>query len=615
MTPLPDGTPTSAEVLAKIHAERGPIISASEPQRRADRGPEAPDRPRASAPTAQASADQPSSADAAADDLSGETHGHMTVAQALIAIGARSDLFHDERGDAYAVTMDKDVRRTLRLRGRDFRRWLCGCYYAETGRAANGEAIAAALGVLEAKATFSGARIALSNRLAEQDGAVYIDLCDERWRAVRVTADGWTVLDKPPVMFRRYAHQQALPEPERGGDLSALRPFLNLRNQQDQHLIEAWLATAPFAHAPRPVLMLHGPQGAAKSTLARALKSLLDPSATDTIDLGRDPGALALVLDHNAVPCFDNVSALPTWASDMLCKAVTGGGFSKRELYTDAEDVILAFKRAVIVTGINIPTHAPDLLDRTLLIELERIDPARRRDERAFWADFDAARPRLFGALLDAVSGILRHRHHAHGHFDGLPRMADFALLACAYAEHAEIGAGRMMTVIMDNTAQQTQEVIESDPVAAAVRDFAEKHRRWEGTPSQLLEALSAPFATSRAFPEGWPRSAKSMGRRLTVLQATLAEVGVRVTRTHSRDKRSRIIDLAVGDTRQTSETSGMSGANQDAASVTDVSSGPRSANVRETSDPRHDAGAEPDDSDVSDVSLHDAAAPAGEVF
>lgn len=309
--------------------------------------------PNARAPTA--AEDQ---AEAPAATVAPTSAAGGTVAQAVIEIGARCDLFQDERGDGYAVTTDRGIRRTLRLRGRDFRRWICGRYYAETGKAASGEAIAAALGVLEAKATFDGPQISLFNRFAEQGGSVFIDLCDDEWRAVQITSEAWTILDKPPILFRRYAHQQALPEPERGGDLAELQSFLNLRNQDERHLIEAWLATVPFSAAPRPALMPHGPHGAAKSTLARALKSLLDPSATDTIDLGRDPAALAQVLDHNAVPIFDNVTGISTWVGDMLCKAVTGGGFSKRELYTDADDVILAFKRALIVTGINIPTHA-----------------------------------------------------------------------------------------------------------------------------------------------------------------------------------------------------------------------------------------------------------------
>ncbi len=461
--------------------------------------------------------------------------------QKLIAIGVRCDLFHDERNDAYAVADENGVRHTLRLRGKLFTIWLRNRYYVETGKAANGEAVGAARGVLEAKAIFDGKRIPLCNRFAEHDGVIYIDLCDSKWRAVKVTAEGWEVLDKPPVLFRRYAHQHPLPDPIRGGSLAELRPFLNVRHDDEWHLMEAWLATAVFAGIPRPALMMHGVQGAAKTTSSRALKSLLDPSATNSVDLGRDPAALAQVLDHNAVPCFDNLTNIPSGVADMLCRAVTGGAFSKRELYSDSDDVIYAFMRALILTGINIPTHAPDLLDRMLLIELDRIEQKDRRDERSFWAEFVEARPRLFGALLDAIVGILKFRDQIK--LDRLPRMADFARLACAYAEHSGVGAKKMMSIIMANAGRQIEEVIESDPLATAVRELANARGSWTGTASELWGELNK--GTEKP-PEDWPRSAKSLGKRIKVLQTTLIEAGIAVTTGRkSTDGKSRLITLA----------------------------------------------------------------------
>ena len=207
-----------------------------------------------------------------------------------------------------------------------------------------------------------------------------------------------------------------------------------------------------------------------------------------------------------------------------------------------------------------------------------------RRDERAFLAAFDAIRARLFGALLDSIVGTLRQRERVREHCALLPRMADFALLACSYAEHVAIGAETMMAIIVDNASRQIQEVIESDPLATAVRDLAEKHGRWQGTAGALLAELNARFGYSKERPEGWPKSAKSVGRRLKVLHTTLAEVGVRITWKHSDDRKSRLIELAVREVAQTFETSVMFEASQDAVSRADISSEAFAANVREMS-------------------------------
>lgn len=498
-----------------------------------------------------------------ANDVSAhpEKEEKLTTAKQLIDLAVKHcDLFHDERGDCYAVILHKGIRRTLKLRGREFRRWLAGLYYAETGRAANNEAIATALSVLEAKASFDGRMLELANRFAMRDGCIFIDVADDQWRVVKVTPDGWEVMKNPPVLFRRYSHQQALPDPFRGGKLSDIHQHLAVRHEDDKLLLEAYLVAASFSEIPRPAITFHGPQGASKTTSARCLKSITDPSLTESIDLGKSPADLAQVLDHHGLPCFDNLTSIPTWASDMLCRAVNGGAFSKRELYSDDSDIISSFKRPMIITGINIPTHAPDLLDRLLLIELERIAPDKRMDEATFWAQFNADKPMLFGALLDAIAGALRHLPNIK--LDKMPRMADFARIACAYAEHAGIGSDRMLDIIMRHTSRQTQEVLDADPVASAIREFVALHKSWTGTAGKLLELLNERAPTPR--PDGWPKAANNLTRKINVLHSTLNEIGISIRRHKEGSARERLLTLeSSADSSSASSASSISNINR----------------------------------------------------
>lgn len=461
----------------------------------------------------------------------------QSTANALIEMAVKHcDLFHDERSDGYAVTTHKKIRRTLKLRGREFRRWLAGAYYADTKRAANNEAISTALSVLEAKATFDGKMLELSNRFAMRECVIYIDMGDDKWRAIKVTAKGYEILDKPPVLFRRYSHQKALPDPIKGGKLSGIHNHLAIKSEDDKLLLEAWLVACAFPDIPRPAPTFHGPQGASKTTSSRIIKSLTDPSLTEAIDLGKSPADLAQCLDHHGVPCFDNLTSIPAWAADLLCRAITGGAFSKRELYSDDSDIIFSFRRVVIITGINIPTHAPDLLDRLLLIELERIAPDKRVDEATFWATFNADRPMLFGALLDAIAGTLKHLPNVK--LNRMPRMADFAKIACAYAEYTGIGADRMLDIIMSHTARQTQEVLDADPVATAIRDFIQKRGSWSGTAAELLVLI-----TPASKPDNWPKQANALARKINVLHATLNECGISVRRDRAGTSRKMTLE------------------------------------------------------------------------
>jgi hypothetical protein len=71
----------------------------------------------------------------------------------------------------------------------------------------------------------------------------------------------------------------------------------------------------------------------------------------------------------------------------------TGSGFSKRELYTDDDDIIYNFKRCIGFNGINLAATKLDLLDRGLIIKLERILEERMRKIKDAWNDFEKLRP------------------------------------------------------------------------------------------------------------------------------------------------------------------------------------------------------------------------------
>jgi len=110
---------------------------------------------------------------------------------------------------------------------------------------------------------------------------------------------------------------------------------------------------------------------------------------------------------------------------------------------------------------------------------------------------------------------------------DKMPRMADFARIACAYAKYAGVGSEKMLDVIMSHTARQTQEVLDSDPVATAIRDFIQNRKSWTGTAAQLLVLLNDSAPTPK--PDGWPKQANNLTRKINVLHATLNEVGISV--------------------------------------------------------------------------------------
>ncbi|MGH9365052.1 MAG: bifunctional DNA primase/polymerase [Thermoanaerobaculia bacterium] len=476
-----------------------------------------------------------------------EPEAKDSVTDMCIEIALRCELFCDDRGDTYAAWEDKDgVRRVVRIGGkaggRDFCRYISYEFFKENGKGAASHVINTAVSVADANAARDGARHPLDVRFQVNDGAVWLDLCDDRWRAIKVTAEGWEVVDRPPYLFRRFPHQLPLPVPTRGGDLGRLFDLLNLKSEDDWVLVLAWLATVPLVNVPRPALILHGVKGATKSSAARVLRQLIDPSALGGLTLPRDTTEFAQALDHHAIPWFDNLGRLKPWQADIMCRAVTGGAFTKRELYTNTDDILMSFRRTFILTGINVPTAAPDFLDRTILLELQ--PPTERLEESVLWRRFDEARPEILGRLLDALAGALRLRESIT--VDNLPRMADFARYGAAAAEALGIGAARFLEAYARNRQTQVAEVVEGDPLANALRDFAAEYRHWKGTASQLLGLLDARNSSMSRTRE-WPKSPAALGRWLRTLQTTLAEGGVHIEWPTSH-KQGREITIRVDD-------------------------------------------------------------------
>ena len=221
-----------------------------------------------------------------------------------------------------------------------------------------------------------------------------------------------------------------MPPPIGGGSVEMLRPFLNVRSDADFVLVTLWVLWGLRNHGPYPVLVLGGEQGSAKSTFSAMLRALLDPNAAPLRALPREDRDLFIAADNAHILVFDNVSGLPGWISDTLCRLATGAGFAVRRLYSDQDEVLFNAARPVILNGIEDIVSRPDLADRAIFIRLPPIPEERRQSERDLWATFEAARPSILGALLDAmVQGLVAL---PHTRLDTMPRMADFALFATA---------------------------------------------------------------------------------------------------------------------------------------------------------------------------------------
>jgi hypothetical protein len=478
------------------------------------------------------------------------------AADVLIELSARAEeLFHAPDGTGFATIPVCDHLETWPIRSKGFRRWLAREFFAETSGAPNSDAIQSALNVIEARAHFDGAQRPVHVRVGAHHGRLYLDLADTQWRAVEITSTGWQIIDNPPVRFRRAAGMLPLSEPVQGGGIQELRAFLNIEdNHEDKDgdkdfvLAVSFILAALRERGPYPVLSLIGEHGPAKSSFAAVLRKLIDPHSAALRALPREDRNLFIAANNAHLLAFDNISKLPDWISDTLCRLATGGGFATRQLYSDQDEALFDAMRPIILNGIEDVISRPDLADRAIFLNLKNITEDKRKSELSFWADFERARPRILGAVLDGVAYGLRRLPSTS--LKMTPRMADFALWATA-CEQAFWKAGTFAQAYEQNRDDAVNAVIEADLVATAVLYFMDGQAKagkpeWKGTSSDLLGALKMAVGEDQTKLKEWPPSPRSLAGRLRRATATLRGIGIDVTfgdKSPDR-KRNRLIKL-----------------------------------------------------------------------
>ncbi|WP_328758029.1 ATP-binding protein [Streptomyces sp. NBC_00271] len=469
--------------------------------------------------------------------MSAGDKGPSQASQLVSLARAGYDLVMSEDGRPYGVRRN-GPHIALPLRGRaGLRTQLARRFTINNGgQVPSQSALADAMTVLEGEAA-AGDPVPVHLRVAGDASRVVVDLGTADGHCVIATPDGWQNADRSPVLFRRSGAMAPMPRPEGTTDgLALLRDLVNM-DDPTFHQLVAWLIAAWIPHIPHPVLTCKGEQGTGKSKAAQMIVNLVDPSAATKRSQPRDVKAWATQAFNSWALCLDNISTIPPWLSDTLCKAVTGDGIVDRALYTDDDVVVLTFRRVLALTTIDAGALAGDLAERLLVLDLQLIGEDRRRSEEDLDTAYDTARPAILGALLDLLVAVLRELPSVR--LERMPRMADFARVLAA-VDHVQ----GWDTLGSYTAAAQTvyADALEGDPFGTAVVGFVETHGAWSGTAGQLLDLLPPPDG----YHPKWPKDAPRAGGQLKRLAPMLRSVGINyddTSRTPDR-RRQRLISL-----------------------------------------------------------------------
>lgn len=459
----------------------------------------------------------------------------------LVELAAeRCELFTDSQGEAYAAipvshSEAEAHRETHRIRSRGFSRWLRLRFYAERGGSPSSEGMSSALKTIEAKAHYDGARHEVFLRSANLGDRVYVDLCDDHWRAIEIDSEGWRVIDDVPVHFRREAGMQPLPapsvDPKKG--IERLKKVLCLRDERDLIVIVAWELAALAGRPPFTVLVFLGEPGSTKTSAAFVARSLVDPNAAPLRAKPKDLHEVFVAAVHSRIIAYNNLSHVPDWLSDGICVVSEGSGESQRELFTNADESLIFACAPFLVTSIENVIRRGDLAQRALFVHLANVSDKERMTEEEFKLRFRQAHPDILGALCSAVAHGLKTEKSLK--IGALPRMANFYKWATA-CEGALWPNGTFAAAFEANALGATEDVIESDKAAFQLRLFMIERGEWNGTATQLLVELVAYIRRPVREAEAAYAKATEAGKYADRAEVEKAAADLREAREKARD-------------------------------------------------------------------------------
>lgn len=460
------------------------------------------------------------------------TRGRPSQADLLVELVEQRgiELVHDDRQVAYAITpQGNGVRGVYPITSRIFRGLLSKSYRDQHGKVPNGAAIKDAIVELDGEALHNGRLVTVALRVSGDDQSICLDLGDDQWRMVRISEDGWDIVPHGNCLFRRAPGMLALPIPVSGGALTELRRFLRVDDEGFATLL-AFVLCAIRGRGPYPTLIIGGEHGAAKTTTARIINALVDPHRSPSRADCSDTRDLAIAANNAHLLAFDNLSTISPKMSDALCRLSTGGGFTTRQLYTDQDEVIFEAQRPVIIASIVEVVNRPDLLDRCLKVYLQAIRDHERQDEGSFWATFEAARPRLLGAILDAASVALRNFVETRRSISDKPRMADAYIWTLSAESTFGLPAGTLERAWQRTREEANAAALESSIVADPLRRFLEPLTvgdTWSGTASDLLHELANVADETTRRRREWPKAPRSLAGDVRRLAPALRSIGI----------------------------------------------------------------------------------------
>jgi len=450
------------------------------------------------------------------------------------------ELWRDEHGISYATIINNYHKENLKIYSRNFKNFITKIIYEDSNKVPNSNQIKSLQDIFSAKAQFEGEQHQTYLRCARFENVIYIDLCRQDWRILEITESDIRIVESN-IKFKRFNHMKELlfDKNSEKEDLNLILKYCKIENERDKLLFKCDCILQIIPDIPRAIDIYFGSPGSSKTNSMKTKKKIIDPSSMDSLSLPKDKNELIQQLSHHYICAYDNIRRINNEFSDLFCRVVTGDSFSKRELYTDDEDIIYSLKRKLMFNGINVCGEEPDFLDRSITYELSRIPKKERKKESILISEFEKDQPKITGATFKILQKTLSKIKEIE--IKELPRMADYCFWGEAVSQVFGENPKAFTINYFDKIGNLSKEALEANPVGLSLLEFLKENNEFEGTASDLLGKLKQKAEELKINLKYFPNAPNSLTRRINEIKANLEEEGIKIEY-DARGKQRKII-------------------------------------------------------------------------
>lgn len=463
----------------------------------------------------------------------------QTIADDIFNLAAeKCKVFKNQHGEPYLVYQDGQKNVVVFFNETEkIQQFLRKRYYTAYNRTVKSAEVKTAYETLLSCAECCEKETPVFTRVKQDNVTIYYDLADSEGYIVTSGVTGTLIVPENSTrtfFFHRdltmCAQARPLLHENEYTILDCVNDFFNIPDEQ-KILFAVYICSAFLSEISHPILIIEGEKGAGKSTALRYISKIINPVKKDLLVLPHDITNLVTVLSNNYFTAFDNVGIVTPDVANVLCQAVTGGSLSKRKLYSDNSEVCINIRRLVALNGISMQISQSDLLDRAIMIKLNRIDSTNRATEGELNEKFNHYLPNILGDIFSIIGKALEIYRKVK--LTDYPRMADFCKYGYAIAEAICEGYGNLFIEQYTNNQKiATESVVGENPLLECVKYIYENEGYWKGTMSTLLLKMQQTLPEiyiGKSIPTGFPKSASSLSRKLNNHQYDFKILGINI--------------------------------------------------------------------------------------